>query len=225
MPDRDVLNTAGRRARVVEEYFAQTAELRQELAAALRRGEVDLDTISVARSVAEAVQRALRPDGSVRPEDPAEERRGLPVYLQDAVDAAERKRHDHQDVETVLTTASNTFNLPNVITVQRHMTSSQRAHSERAASGDPAAAVALAEQQLRVHRQTLSEVPDDETPEEKKLRQALVKQMQRDARVAKKDLKLSFAGAKARQSRTLARAQKDKTTASLSVIRSDMKNA
>lgn len=272
--------TAGANKRMLEmqQFLEAAAEMREDTRQALRRNELREEDVTVASKVAAAVESAMRPDGSIirdyaRYHTREQKLADLPPFVQQALEDAERKS-ERIDCETVLTTMSSTFNLPNIIAAtrrikpQKHgalrktMQEERRVKREkkqqqqknngkddddeeeddedgfRSSDSDSddgydsendegempdeamtAGALSMA---LRDQRVILSTVPADETQEQKKARKALVKQMQREARAVKKQLKGEFAR-EGKQQESIDKLRKnDKRTATLSSIRGSM---
>jgi len=118
MPGREVLTVTDRREREIDSFFEDADVMKQEMIEALRKKLIDERTISVGDDVQKEIEAHLRPDGSLRKPSKETIKKNLPQFVQDAMDSVE-KRSQREDCETVLTTLTSTFNLPNVITVDK----------------------------------------------------------------------------------------------------------
>lgn len=261
MPERQVLTVTDRREREIDGFFEDADAMRRDLVDALRKRLVDERTLSVAAEVQAEIDMHMRPDGSIAKADAAHAKATLPDFVREVMDAVER-RSERVDCETVLTTLTSVFNLPNVISVdaKKKLKVPKASSAEYAArsavngkkmaqrennnnnnlndNDDPLnnsasdddelndgmdlGEEAMMEEVLKQQRIALSTVPEDETPEQKKHRKALVKQMQREARQVKKQVKEEFAKTGRDQTQTNLKSTRDKNTATLSSIRGNM---
>jgi protein LTV1 len=103
-----------------------------------------------------------------------------------------REPEEKDDVESVVSTYTNTDNRPAVISVSTAVKRTARATSqpEAVSSEQPPASKPVS---------TALPIPADETKEEKKARKAAIKTAKKEKRVQKKELKESFKSEKAKQ--------------------------
>ena len=252
MPGREVLTVTDRREREIDSFFEDADVMKQEMIDALRKKLIDERTISVGDDVQKEIEAHMRADGSLRKPSKETIKKNLPQFVQDAMDNVEKRSH-REDCETVLTTLTSTFNLPNVITVDRtkrlkvpkattriprsQLTKSQQQNDdnnnneendeneeeeEYEDDGMDLGEEAMLSEVLKQQRVALSTRTSDESKEEKKHRKALVKQMQREARQVKKQVKTEFGKTGREQTETNLKSTRDKHTTTLSSIRGNM---
>jgi hypothetical protein len=285
------------------DFFRQTEGLQEITRRMLREGRLREDQVTIAQAVGEVMERVIGPDGSVTQayyddaewleDDGKGQRRPAFSVAPDAPqvvrDAARNfaRRGDRMDCETVLTTMTDIYNRPNVITTGASvrattvrskapaayapglLEAANRKPAVAAASvaaapkaapsaiapsakravviapGEilprgpiaPAAPIAMDDDDLDLdglegasdmdgagdltlqeQLLMLSVVPKGETKEEKKQRQQLVKQLQRERRAAKKELRSLYATTEVSQKSQAKQSKNDKATTKMSAI-------